>query len=412
MEVYEQGLQAYRNEAYGEARSLLELARDMDGVRFRASTEVNTLIRELGEAHGNTLVPMLEVFREHAPHGIVGRELMTEHVHPNVNGAFLMADAFFREIRHSRILGAEEAAPYSLQYYMRNWGYTELDTLLAHHRVANLATHWPFRPADAPLEDYRLRYRPQGLKDSLAFTAMSDPDLTLEDLRLDLARNYEEAGEHWAAYREFESLLRNNPYVAVNYRDAASSLIMLGHLPQALEYYLRSLEIEASFFASYRVGEIYLIKGDHGRARAYFQQAFGEAGNDQDRLKALGKLYQACVYAGDVEDARALAKQLQGYQAEQFLRIPSPVYTYTRYVPYKTRSQVEEARALMDAGAFLEAIPVLEASLEHYDSHMAHRYLGECYRHTGDLDRALYHLRRVEDEFAHDTSFTRLLTRE
>ncbi len=86
----------------------------------------------------------------------------------------------------------------------------------AHHRIANLKTHWPFVPNDAKRTDYRLAYRPKSTLDSIAFVALKDPTQFIDVLRLELAREYEAQGDHEAAYREYEALLRTNPYIAVN----------------------------------------------------------------------------------------------------------------------------------------------------------------------------------------------------
>lgn len=405
-QAFARGQEALQKGDLTQARILLEKARDLDGIRFRASTELNELIRELSKREGARLVSMQAHFEAHAPGGIIGKELMTEHVHPNIDGAFLMAEAFMQALLEEEVLGSPAGkARYPRSYYQANWGCTELDSLLAHHRIANLETHWPFQALDAPLPDYRKTYRPRNLLDSLAFLAMADTAYSLTDLRLELAREYERKGQWELAYGEYEAILRTNPYLAVNYRDAAAALIMLGDLPLARAYFEHSLEIRPSFFARYRLGEIAIIQGDYARARAHFQQAFNLATQEEDRLKAMGKLYQACVYGGQGSDARRLAEQLKQYQAERYMQLLPPVYTFTRYIPFQTKEEVVQARELMNAAAYEAASELLLASLERYDSHMARRYLLECYVHLDMLQEAREQLQRVEAEFAFDKEF-------
>ena len=45
------------------------------------------------------VVPMKAIFVDHLPCGLIGHNLILEHVHPNVDGYFLMADAFFSTMR-------------------------------------------------------------------------------------------------------------------------------------------------------------------------------------------------------------------------------------------------------------------------------------------------------------------------
>ena len=392
-----------------EAMLLYIQAKDLDGVRFRASEEVNRIVHELAGKYGIKEVPMLAYFQEKSPDGIIGNKLLTEHVHPNIEGAFLMADAFFTAFLSSGLLGTPEKENiHSSEYHILNWGYTVLDTLQAFHRITNLKKQWPFVSADAESRDYRTNYRPVSELDSIAFRAITDPTHSLADLRLELARRYRDLGEHKEAFEEFNALLFTNPYLAVNYRDAASSLIWLGDLPLALDYFRQSLSLESSFYAHYRMGEIYLIKGDYSSARNSFESAFSLSTDEDEKIKILGKIYMAAMYQGQEKDAMALANQLRKYNGERYMKIPPKSYTYLKYVPHKTRSQVEEALQLMKEYRAGEALVILEKSLDIYDSHVARRYMGEIYLQEGRMKEAREQFERVYDEFRFDPAFMSL----
>lgn len=400
---------SYRLGNYQEARDLFYEAKELDGVRFRASEEVNHIIHELSEEYELYEIPMMAYFQEKSPHGIIGNNLLTEHVHPNPWGNFLMADAFFAAILESGLLGSPDTSNlHTSEYHMRNWGYTALDTLLAHHRITNLSKQWPFVPADAESRDYRSTYRPVSELDSLAFRAMVDPDLSLAELRLDLAMRYQDQGNHREAFEEFNALLYTSPYLAVNYRDAASSLIWLGDLPLALDYFRQSLELEPSSYAHFRMGEIYLIKGDYVSAKSSFESAFSLSDDETEKLKIMGKIYMATRYGGQEKDARALEKQLKKYGAERYLQIPPRTYTYLNYIPFKTRSQVADALQMLKEKRTGEALAILEKSLDIYDSHVARRYLGEIYLQEGKIREAKQEFERVYEEFRFDPDFLSL----
>jgi tetratricopeptide (TPR) repeat protein len=119
----------------------------------------------------------------------------------------------------------------------------------------------------------------------------------------------------------------------------------------------------------------------------------------------LGKLYISCVYGNQEADARAIAQRLRMYGAPQYLQIPPRRYTYTQYIPYQTRNQVNTALQMRSEGRLNEAKSILEGSLNIYDSHMARRILGEIYLQIGDTREALYHLNRVYSEFSFDPEF-------
>jgi tetratricopeptide (TPR) repeat protein len=86
------------------AKKYLHLAKELDLLRFRAPEKINELIIELSKEYNTSLVDMKSIFEMHSKNGIVGNELMTEHVHPNIEGQFLMADAFYNKIKDLKLL--------------------------------------------------------------------------------------------------------------------------------------------------------------------------------------------------------------------------------------------------------------------------------------------------------------------
>jgi tetratricopeptide (TPR) repeat protein len=63
-------------------------------LRFRASGEFNEIIRQASRDENVPLVEMEKAFAENSPNGIPGFELISEHLHPNFDGYFLMAKTF------------------------------------------------------------------------------------------------------------------------------------------------------------------------------------------------------------------------------------------------------------------------------------------------------------------------------
>jgi len=80
---------------YDKARAAYYRAKDLDALRFRATEDFNDIIRSAAAAFGAPVVPMQAVFTESSPNGLVGNTLIHEHLHPNIAGYFLMAEAFF-----------------------------------------------------------------------------------------------------------------------------------------------------------------------------------------------------------------------------------------------------------------------------------------------------------------------------
>ena len=404
-DVYKKAQIAEQNGDFSKALELYYKAKDLDCIRFRASEDINRIINELVDEHKVYKIPMLSLFQNNSPNKLIGNNLMTEHVHPNIEGNFLMAQAFFNGIVQSEVIGKKsEDAPVSLEYYRKNWCYTVLDSLLAHHRIQQLKGFWPF-VKDAKNEyNYREQYSPKSFPDSLAFAVMKNPDLSMDEARLDLAKKYEKTRQIEKAYREYEALLRTNPYMAVNYRDAANCLLQLSDLPLALRYFQKSLEYEESFFANYRIGEIFLMKGDFNNAIQSFEKSFSLAPDDK-KVNVLAKSYTAFVYANKTEQAKAVAAELGRVKANQYLNVPPKKYVFSQYVPFQTKDQVNMAKQLIAENKNDEALALLESSLQIYDSHVANRMIGEIYQGQQNYEKAFFYFSKAHIQFKFDPQF-------
>ncbi len=405
IEVYKKAQNAEVNGDFDKALEYYYKAKDLDCIRFRASEEVNSIINELADEYKTYKVPMLSWFQSHSPNKLIGNNLMTEHVHPNIDGIFMMAEAFYTEILKSGLIAAEnQDCGYSISYIKKNYGYTELDSMIAVHRVNTLKGNWPFIKVDKDEYNYLVKHIPTSYIDSLTFSALKDKKLALADVRLELAQKYEKNGQYYLAFKEYDALLRTNPYLAVNYRDAAKCLIELADLPLALKYFQKSLEYEESGFAMFKMGEIYFFMGDYNNAILNFEKAFPLIPDDK-KLIVLVKSYIASVYGNNLVKAKAIAAELKKVKAEKYLNIPRKSYTYNNYIPYQTRVQVETAKQLIHENKANEALTILESSLNIYDSHIANRMIGEIYIGMKNPGKAIFYLSKVYNQFKFDTRF-------
>lgn len=127
-----------------EARDAYRAARDRDRLRFRAPSVFNERIRALARRHDATLVEVEERFADASPDGIPGHELLLEHVHPNDQGYFLLADVFRDALARDGRIGDWSNAP-SEEEARREMPITAIDRVLAKWDVQELTSSFPFR---------------------------------------------------------------------------------------------------------------------------------------------------------------------------------------------------------------------------------------------------------------------------
>ncbi|NOZ57332.1 MAG: hypothetical protein GXO73_11160, partial [Calditrichaeota bacterium] len=142
------GKALWKNGQHRQAKRAFVRARDLDALRFRASSDFNQVIRDLAADLGISLVPMDSAFAAVSPHGVPGHELFLEHLHPNYDGYFLMAKAVCAALRNYGFFGGDSVwagrvVP-SDSLLRERAGVTALDLELAALRIKRLTSHWPF----------------------------------------------------------------------------------------------------------------------------------------------------------------------------------------------------------------------------------------------------------------------------
>ena len=84
---------------YNAAREHFLSARELDTLRFRADGKINNINRSATHASpGTELVDADAIFAKESPSGVIGSELVYEHVHLTPHGSYLLARAMFLQI--------------------------------------------------------------------------------------------------------------------------------------------------------------------------------------------------------------------------------------------------------------------------------------------------------------------------
>lgn len=79
-------------------------AKENDLLRFRAPKEINQIIKELAIKHQATLVDYQLNLVKSSPNGMIGNNFMLEHLHPNLQGYFILADSFYQQLKTNKLL--------------------------------------------------------------------------------------------------------------------------------------------------------------------------------------------------------------------------------------------------------------------------------------------------------------------
>ena len=124
------------------ALSHFRRALDLDSLRFRAPTAFNDIIQQTRNVRGVTVADVEAKFRQHSQFGIIGEELLLEHVHPNVKGYELLSEVLLESLLEALQLPSEKAP--RVQHTL-----TRVDDATAAQKIARLISDYPFNQRES-----------------------------------------------------------------------------------------------------------------------------------------------------------------------------------------------------------------------------------------------------------------------
>src|SRR5574338_761440 len=123
---------------YELAEKQYSLAADLDGLRFRAPSEFNDIVARLGREFMVPVADVYDQFKLNSDNGIIGSNLLVDHVHPNIRGYFLLAKTWFMTIKQNKLLGVSQGVEESDSLIWAAAAVTQLDSLIGAIRIMEL----------------------------------------------------------------------------------------------------------------------------------------------------------------------------------------------------------------------------------------------------------------------------------
>ncbi|MBM2841554.1 MAG: Tetratricopeptide repeat protein [Bacteroidetes bacterium] len=143
------GTALYEIARFDDAKQALLQARDRDALRFRATTEFENDLKEMCNQNNVPIARVDSAFMRVSPRGILDNGLFVEHVHPNVDGYFLMAKTFCQAIEQHGLLVPPSAwvdtNGNSDSVFMDLSRVTEFDRAVGKVKIDLLKRRWPFQ---------------------------------------------------------------------------------------------------------------------------------------------------------------------------------------------------------------------------------------------------------------------------
>jgi tetratricopeptide (TPR) repeat protein len=325
--IYYQAKQELKTGNYKVADSLFRFAKDLDGLRFRAPEKINRAITSLSMEYNLPFVNADSAFSAMSPDGIVGNNLMTDHLHPTLEGQMILGKLFFEKMEQSNYLPATEKSNLSEaeqdSITLANFHFTKLDSIIADFRIKLLKNDWPFVNKENKVANSAVVHL-KDFTDSLAANVLDDK-LTWEEAHRKLAVHYLERKNIDFFLEEMDAVISQYPVVIEYYDFVANILIQIKDYKRAYNYLKAGYDIKDNAFKTKWLGTIDLYKNKLESAEKYLNESLDFDRNDpqvwynlagiyvkrNDYQKALELVNKALSFKSNYPEAVNLQRQLQ-----------------------------------------------------------------------------------------------------
>lgn len=392
------------NSLFVEAKEKYIKAKDLDAIRFRASEDLNKIISNLVDSFGIYQISLKSFFEKYSSHGIVGNNLMADHLHPNIDGYFLIAECFFNALKENKMIqnnwDTTRIKPWT--YYRNNWGFTELDSMVADLRIKHLKAGWPFKP-DTTINNFIYTYKPKGIIDSLAFMTVKYNNVSIEKVHKDLAEYYNSKGDLKRASKEYLSLAYLSPQNASYYYFAADLAYKAKDYDNTIRILKETPNSDTNTYALFTLSSVY-----------FSQKKFKEALLNIDKHQK-NHLYEKNYLMGEELKFKIQRDSGLNYEAEKTLasiKKLNPGFNENNegtsrviLIPEKVKPYIEKAELLRKRGKLQEALVVLTEANKIRETAYVDMVIGKILmsqRNTG----ALSYLEKAYREYKDDPSLS------
>jgi tetratricopeptide (TPR) repeat protein len=394
-EIFNRAKELEKSGKFEAARAAYYRAKDLDLLRFRAPQIFNRIIREVALENDIPCVPMQSYFENASSNGLIGTNLILEHVHPNIDGYFLMAEAFYETLQKEKFINSSwDAEDIGTSELKKAWRYTALDSVYGALTIVQLKGDWPFR--QTPGRNIALlNYEAKTKQDSIVLKILTQKNMTLETGHIELAKFYEAGGELEKAFSEYAALVQIMPYWDLFYQPAVDVLLKMKDYERALSLLHELLRFEESTYVYKSLGQTCLALGKVGESIPFLEKAVTRSQWDTEALNDLGVSY--CMTLQN-EKAKAVLARLQkidrsSSEAKQLSSLIEKTEAATKGVS----AYLNEAQALLRSRKLDEAFDVLTQSLTVQETGAAHELLGEILLVKGETSKAIEHLEKAHN---------------
>lgn len=300
--MFEIGKELEAKGKFEEANRYYKKGKDLDALRFRAPEDFNLILRKLAKKYSLPIVPAISYFEKESPHGIIGNNLILEHLHPNEKGYFLLAKGFYETMKNYHLISNVWTDDSIDQ--VKNQGITPFDSVYASLSIRHLKDSWPFQPKALP-NNFMQNFHPQNQIEKIAYQVLEE-DKFPEEGHILLGEYYEKTGDLEKAFLEYNALIASFPNEIGFYKKASSLLMKNKEYKKAEELLLESLKYKENYYAYKWLGQMAMLDKNFSKAIVFLEKA------DKNDVQVIFVLSSAYYFNKQVKKGDEYFVRLQG----------------------------------------------------------------------------------------------------
>ncbi len=292
--AYNEAFNKLNDSSYVAADSLFRLAKDYDMLRFRAPEKINTTIKYLTKKYCIPMVNVDSVFSANSPDGIIGNELMTDHLHPTLTGYQLIGRAFFEAADANNYFPTKQKLkiPYDTQNkkVVDDYDFSVLDSTIAEYRIIILKSDWPYVKNKLSPKSILNKMNPKNIVDSLAMLVVNE-QLNWEVAHRKLADYYLTKGDVDSFMREYNVIIDKFPFIGDYYNFAIERLVHFNRTDEAYKLAWIKHRMKPDAFSYKWIGIIDMSNKLYTKALGYLEKSAELKPDDAQLLYNLAGCY-------------------------------------------------------------------------------------------------------------------------
>jgi tetratricopeptide (TPR) repeat protein len=238
---YKLGQRKYATSDFSTAKDEFVRAKELDLLRFRAPVAMNDIIRKMATEHTNVLLVDTKArFEKESPHGILGKETLLEHVHPNIRGYSLLAHTFYISMKDQKLFDLPWQQTLSWEELRSQMPVTEVDSMEGAYELMALKEGWPFYEPIPKIDTAKL-----GVPETIA-GQLAIKQLSWDEAMERLYQYYQKTGNDEQALKVAEGVTLEYPDRPRFYVKAAELAVRLKKTQKADYLYGRAFALDRS----------------------------------------------------------------------------------------------------------------------------------------------------------------------